>query len=237
MFPAASEMFAPLVFTLSVMAIVYTSLVALRQDDMKKLIAYSSVAHMGFVTMGIFTFTRQGIDGALFQMISHGFVSGALFLCVGVIYDRLHTREIAAYGGLVHRMPAYAMVFMVFTLANVGLPGTTGFVGEFLTLVGAFKVNTWVAFFATTGIILSACYALWLYRRIVFGALEKQSLMAMLDLNRREAAALLPLVALTIFFGFYPGPILDVFGGSVELLVKQVQAGLPAALHAASLAP
>src|SRR5690606_37463421 len=157
MFPIASEDFAPLVFALSVVAIIYTSLVALMQEDMKKLIAYSSVAHMGFVTMGIFTMTRQGIDGALFQMISHGLVSGALFLCVGVVYDRMHTREIAAYGGLVNRMPLYAFTFMVFTMANVGLPGTSGFVGEFLTLLGAFGTNTWVAFLATTGVILSAC--------------------------------------------------------------------------------
>jgi len=236
MFPLASEMFAPLVFTLSVVAIVYTSLVALMQEDMKKLIAYSSVAHMGFVTMGIFTMTRQGIDGALFQMISHGFVSGALFLCVGVVYDRIHTRQIDAYGGLVHRMPAYAMVFMVFTLANVGLPGTTGFVGEFLTLAGAFGVNTWVAFFATTGVVLSACYALWLYRRIIFGVLEKPSLMSITDLNRREAATLLPLVALTIVFGFYPAPILDVFASSVENLLRQVEAGLAVPSFAAMLA-
>ncbi|MGE4246854.1 MAG: NADH-quinone oxidoreductase subunit M [Parvibaculaceae bacterium] len=235
MFPVASETFAPLVFALSVMAIVYASLVALMQEDMKKLIAYSSVAHMGFVTMGIFTFTRQGIDGALFQMISHGFVSGALFLCVGVVYDRLHTREIAAYGGLVHRMPAYAMMFMVFTLANVGLPGTSGFVGEFLTLVGAFKANTWVAFIATTGVILSAAYALWLYRRIIFGVLEKPSLAAIPDVNRREVAAILPLVILTVYFGFYPGPILDVFGVSVDNLLRQVQAGLALPVNAAAL--
>src|SRR5204863_8648295 len=171
MFPHASEMFAPLVFTLSVVAIVYTSLVALAQEDMKKLIAYSSVAHMGFVTIGIFTLTQQGIEGAIFQMISHGLVSGALFLCVGVVYDRLHTREIAAYGGLVHRMPAYALVFMVFTMANVGLPGTSGFVGEFLTLLSAFLANSWVAFLATLGVILSAAYALWLYGRVMFGPL------------------------------------------------------------------
>jgi NADH-quinone oxidoreductase subunit M len=229
MFPSASEMFAPLVFVLSVVAIIYTSLVALRQDDMKKLIAYSSVAHMGFVTMGIFTLTRQGIDGALFQMISHGLVSAALFLCVGVIYDRMHTRLIDAYGGLVHRMPAYAMVFMVFTLANVGLPGTSGFVGEFLTLLAAFQVNTWLAFFAATGVVLSAGYALWLYRRVIFGVIEKESLKAMTDLSRREAAMLFPLVILVIFFGFYPAPILDVFGASVDNLVNQVVAGIEAA--------
>ena len=176
MFPLASQEFAPLVFALSVVAIIYTSLVALAQEDVKKLIAYSSVAHMGFVTMGIFTFTVQGVDGAIFQMLSHGIVSAALFLCVGVVYDRMHTREIAAYGGLVNRMPIYAVCFMVFTMANVGLPGTSGFVGEFLTLLGAFKANTWVAFFATFGVILSAAYALWLYRRMIFGPLEKPSL-------------------------------------------------------------
>ena len=173
MFPLASLEFAPLVFALSVIAIIYTSLVALAQEDVKKLIAYSSVAHMGFVTMGIFSFTVQGVDGAIFQMLSHGLVSAALFLCVGVVYDRMHTREIAAYGGLVNRMPLYAAVFMVFTLANVGLPGTSGFIGEFLTLVGAFKANTWVAFLATFGVILSAAYALWLYRRMIFGPLER----------------------------------------------------------------
>lgn len=237
MFPLASEYFAPMVFALSVMAIIYTSLVALMQEDMKKLIAYSSVAHMGFVTMGIFTFTRQGIDGAMFQMISHGFISAALFLCVGVVYDRIHSRDIAAYGGLVHRMPAYAMVFMVFALANVGLPGTSGFVGEFLTLMAAFEVNTWVAFLATTGVILSAAYMLWLYRRVIFGVIEKESLRAILDMNRREAAALFPLVILTIYFGFYPAAILDVFGASVENLVQQLTAGIDpgAALKAASL--
>jgi NADH-quinone oxidoreductase subunit M len=229
MFPLASDVFAPLIFSLSIVAIVYTSLVALMQDDMKKLIAYSSVAHMGFVTMGIFTMTRQGIDGALFQMISHGLVSGALFLCVGVVYDRMHTREIAAYGGLVNRMPLYALTFMVFTLANVGLPGTSGFIGEFLTLVGAFQNNTLLAFLATTGVILSAAYALWLYRRVFFGALEKPSLAYITDMTPREAAALVPLIVLTIFFGFYPSPILDVFGSSVESLMAGVRKSLAAA--------
>ncbi len=181
MFPVASHLLAPLVFWLSAIAIVYTSLVALVQEDMKKLIAYSSVAHMGYVTMGIFTVNQQGVDGAIFQMISHGFVSGALFLCVGVIYDRMHTREIAAYGGLVNRMPGYALVFMFFTMANVGLPGTSGFVGEFLTLMGIFQVNTWVAAVATTGVILSAAYALWLYRRVVLGDLIKESLKTITD--------------------------------------------------------
>ena len=178
MFPDASLYFAPFVFALSIIAIIYTSLVAMMQEDMKKLIAYSSVAHMGFVTMGLFTLTAQGIQGAMFQMVSHGLVSGALFLCVGVIYDRMHTRDIAAYGGLTNRMPLYAVALMVFTMANVGLPGTSGFVGEFLTLLGAFRANPWVAFFATTGVILSACYALWLYARVMFGPLEKPSLRA-----------------------------------------------------------
>ncbi len=230
MFPDASESFAPFVFVLSIVAIIYTSLVALMQEDMKKLIAYSSVAHMGFVTMGIFTMTRQGIDGALFQMISHGLVSGALFLCVGVAYDRMHTREIAAYGGLVHRMPLYAFIFMIFTMANVGLPGTSGFIGEFLTLVGAFASNTWVAFFATTGVILSACYALWLYRRVIFGALEKPALMHMPDITPRELLTLAPLVILTIFFGVYPAPILDVFAASVENLMSGLKTAQAASL-------
>ena len=174
------------VFLLSVIAIVYTSLVALVQEDMKKLIAYSSVAHMGFVTMGIFALNQQGMDGAIFQMLSHGFISGALFLIVGVIYDRMHTREIAAYGGLVIRMPVYALIFMLFTMGNVGLPGTSGFVGEFLTLAGVFQVNTWVAFVAAFGVILSAAYALWLYRRVVFGDLIKGSLKTIQDMDRRE---------------------------------------------------
>ncbi|MBV1693478.1 MAG: NADH-quinone oxidoreductase subunit M [Hyphomicrobiales bacterium] len=229
MFPLASQEFAPLVFALSVIAIIYTSLVALAQDDIKKLIAYSSVAHMGFVTMGIFTFNQQGIDGAIFQMLSHGIISAALFLCVGVLYDRMHTREIAAYGGLVHRMPIYAFVFMVFTMANVGLPGTSGFVGEFLTLLAAFKANTWVAFFATTGVILSAAYALYLYRRVVFGVLDKPALASIKDMNAREILVLGPLVALTIFFGVYPAPVLDVTQQSVKKLVASYQTAVKAA--------
>ncbi|EKF58507.1 NADH:ubiquinone oxidoreductase subunit M [Agrobacterium albertimagni AOL15] len=236
MFPLASDFFAPFVFTLSVIAIIYTSLVALMQDDMKKLIAYSSVAHMGYVTMGIFAANQQGVQGAIFQMISHGFVSGALFLCVGVIYDRLHTREIAAYGGLVNNMPKYALAFMVFTMANVGLPGTSGFVGEFLTLIGVFRVNTWVALFAATGVILSAAYALWLYRRVVFGALEKESLKSMLDLSTREKLTLYPLIALTIFFGVYPAPILDATAASVDNLVNNYSAALQAAQSLALIA-
>jgi NADH-quinone oxidoreductase subunit M len=226
MFPLASEQLAPFVFVLSIVAIVYTSLVALAQEDVKKLIAYSSVAHMGFVTMGIFTFTHQGLDGAMFQMLSHGLVSAALFLCVGVIYDRMHTREIAAYGGLAVRMPIYATCFMVFTLANVGLPGTSGFIGEFLTLLGSFRVNTSVAFFATTGVILSAAYALYLYRRIIFGALEKPSLASIKDMVPREIAVLGPLVVLVIYFGFYPSPILDVTNASVRKLVADYESAV-----------
>lgn len=236
MFPLASADFAPLVFALSVIAIIYTSLVALAQEDIKKLIAYSSVAHMGFVTMGIFTANVYGIEGAIFQMLSHGLVSGALFLCVGVVYDRMHTREIAAYGGLVNRMPKYAMAFMVFTMANVGLPGTSGFVGEFLTLLGIFQVNTWVAVFATTGVILSAAYALYLYRRVIFGVLEKESLKSILDLNRREQALLYPLVALVIFFGVYPAPVFDVMAASVDQLINNYQAALDAAAQPAQTA-
>ncbi|MBN9251934.1 MAG: NADH-quinone oxidoreductase subunit M [Mesorhizobium sp. 61-13] len=234
MFPLASEMFAPMVFALSVVAIIYTSLVALMQEDMKKLIAYSSVAHMGYVTMGIFAMNAEGIQGAIFQMLSHGLVSSALFLCVGVIYDRLHTREIDAYGGLVNNMPKYAVAFLIFTMANVGLPGTSGFVGEFLTLLGAFKANTWVAFFATTGVILSAAYALWLYRRVVFGTLTKDSLKGMLDLSGREKAILYPLVVLTIFFGVYPAPVFDATAQSVKALVTNVTASINAAQTAAA---
>ncbi|MBK8009287.1 MAG: NADH-quinone oxidoreductase subunit M [Rhizobiales bacterium] len=226
MFPQASELFAPMMFFLSVVAIIYTSLVALMQDDMKKLIAYSSVAHMGFVTLGIFTFSNEGVQAGVFQMVSHGIVSGALFLCVGVVYDRMHTREIAAYGGLVNRMPIYAAVFMLFTMANCGLPGTSGFVGELLALMAVFKANTWAAVFATTGVILSAAYALWLYRRVVFGALEKDSLKAITDLDRREILILAPLVILTILFGFYPAPVLDMSAAAVGNLVAQTKAAL-----------
>jgi NADH-quinone oxidoreductase subunit M len=233
MFPLASQDFAPFVFALSIVAIVYTSLVALVQEDLKKLIAYSSVAHMGFVTMGIFSFTVQGVDGAIFQMLSHGLVSAALFLCVGVVYDRMHTREIVAYGGLVNRMPLYAATFMVFTLANVGLPGTSGFIGEFLTLVGAFRANTWVAFLATSGIILSAAYALYLYRRMIYGALEKPSLRGITDMNYRELLVFAPLLLLVIFFGFYPAPLLDVTAVSVKKLVSGYEAAVRAAAAAA----
>jgi len=224
MFPVASDLLAPLVLWLSAIAIVYTSLVALVQQDMKKLIAYSSVAHMGFVTMGIFAMNQQGLDGAIFQMLSHGFVSGALFLCVGVIYDRIHTREIDAYGGLVNRMPAYALVFMFFTMANVGLPGTSGFVGEFLTLVGVFQVNTWVALVATSGVIFSAAYALWLYRRVVMGDLVRQSLKAITDMDLRERLIFAPLVAMTLLLGIYPSLATDIIAPSVTALVAQVEA-------------
>jgi NADH-quinone oxidoreductase subunit M len=234
MFPVASHDFAPLIFALSVVAIVYTSLVALVQEDMKKLIAYSSVAHMGFVTMGIFAATVQGIAGGIFQMISHGIVSGALFLCVGVVYDRMHTREISAYGGLVNRMPLYAMVFMVFTLANVGLPGTSGFVGEFLSLIGTFRVNIPVATLATLGAILSAAYALWLYRKVIFGALEKPSLARIMDLGAREIVVFVPLVILTILFGVYPKPVLDMSAAAVTHLFDNYNHAL-ATVKAAAL--
>ncbi|MBI1981753.1 MAG: NADH-quinone oxidoreductase subunit M [Methylocystis sp.] len=220
MFPDASTHFAPFVYALSVIAIVYTSLVALVQEDIKKLIAYSSVAHMGYVTMGLFTLNAQGMQGAIFQMISHGLVAGALFLCVGVIYDRMHTREIAAYGGLVNRMPIYAFVFMLFTMANVGLPGTTGFIGEFLSLAGAFQANSWVALIATSGVIFSAAYALYLYRRVIFGALDKASLMSIADLTPREIAIFAPLVLLTIYYGVQPQPILSATQASVDNLIQ-----------------
>ncbi|MBV9693863.1 MAG: NADH-quinone oxidoreductase subunit M, partial [Alphaproteobacteria bacterium] len=226
MFASASVSFAPLVFVLSIVAIIATSLIALAQEDMKKLIAYSSVAHMGFVTMGIFSLTHQGIEGGIYQMLSHGIVSGALFLCVGVVYDRMHTREIAAYGGLVKRMPLYAACFMVFTLANVGLPGTGGFVGEFLTMLGAFIHNTWIAIFAATGTILSAAYALYLYRRVIFGELVKPALQTIKDLSLREFAILAPLVVITIVMGVYPKPIFDVTSASVANLLAQNRAAL-----------
>jgi NADH-quinone oxidoreductase subunit M len=237
MFPDASAYFTPLIYTLSVIAIIYTSLVALAQEDVKKLIAYSSVAHMGFVTMGIFSFTVQGVDGAIFLMLSHGLVSAALFLCVGVIYDRMHTREIARYGGLVYRMPAYAAVFMVFMLASVGLPGTSGFVGEFLVLLGAFQSNTWAGFFATTGLILGAPYMLYLYRRVIFGELVRQELRSILDLSKRELAIFAPLVALVLWMGIYPKPFLDVFAASVDNIVTRYQSAQNAPPPAKPAAP
>jgi NADH-quinone oxidoreductase subunit M len=218
---------------LSVVAIIYTSLVALMQEDIKKLIAYSSVAHMGFVTMGLFAMTVQGVAGGIFQMISHGIVSAALFLCVGVVYDRMHTREIAAYGGLVNRMPLYAFAFMIFTLANIGLPGTSGFIGEFLTLLGTFHVNTWVSTLATIGTILSAAYALWLYRKVVFGKLTKPALFNIKDIGWREMIILTPLVVLTIVFGVYPKPVLDMSAVSVSQLIDNFQHAVSSVQQAA----
>jgi len=232
--PEASQYFAPLVFGLSCIAVIYTSLVALVQEDMKKLIAYSSVAHMGLVTIGIFVMNTQGVEGSIFQMLSHGIVSAALFLCVGVVYDRMHTREIAAYGGLVHRMPRYAFTFLFFTLASVGLPGLSGFIGEFLVLIGAFKANTWVAFLAATGLILGAAYALWLYRKIMFGELVKDSLKGILDMDRREIVIFLPLVLLTIWMGVYPNSFLDPIAPSVDKLIGDFNAAIKLA-HTASL--
>jgi NADH-quinone oxidoreductase subunit M len=229
MLPVASAELTPLIFALSVIAVIYTSLVALMQEDMKKLIAYSSVAHMGFVTAGIFAANAQGLQGALFQMLSHGIVSGALFLCVGVVYDRMHTREIAAYGGLVHRMPVYAAVFMLFTLASVGLPGTSGFIGEFLVVVGLFQVSTWVAALATTGIILGAAYMLWLYWRVMFGELVRAELKSILDMNLREKLVFAPLVLLVLWMGIYPSSFTTVFEASVDKLAQDYRADLRAA--------
>jgi NADH-quinone oxidoreductase subunit M len=223
MFPDASVAFTPLIYALSIVAVIYTSLVALAQEDMKKLIAYSSVAHMGFVTVGTFTLTVQGIEGAIFQMLSHGVVSAALFLIVGVVYDRMHSRDIETYGGLVHRMPAYALIFMVFMLASVGLPGTSGFIGEFLVLVGAFRVNTWVAALTATGVILGAAYMLYLYRRVIFGRLTKEALAKILDMSPREHLVFAPLVVLVIWMGVYPAPFLNVMHVSVGNLIKQVE--------------
>ena len=228
MFPEVSVMFTPLIYTLSIVAVIYTSLVALAQEDMKKLIAYSSVAHMGFVTIGTFTLTVQGVEGAIYMMLAHGIVSAALFLIVGVVYDRIHSRDISAYGGLVHRMPAYSLIFMLFMLASVGLPGTAGFVGEFLILVGAFKANTWVAALAATGLVLGAAYMLYLYRRVIFGKLTKDSLTAILDMNAREIAVFAPLVVLVIFMGVYPGPFLEIMHVSVTNLLTHVDTALKA---------
>ncbi|MDO5622534.1 MAG: NADH-quinone oxidoreductase subunit M [Paracoccus sp. (in: a-proteobacteria)] len=233
MFPVASDMLTPFVLWLSAIAVVYTSLVALVQSDMKKLIAYSSVAHMGYVTAGIFAANQVGVDGAIFQMLSHGFISGALFLCVGVIYDRMHTREIDAYGGLVNRMPKYALIFMFFTMANVGLPGTSGFVGEFLTLLGVFRVDTWVALVMTSGVILSASYALWLYRRVTFGELLKESLKTITDMTVRERWIFVPLVVMTLLLGVYPRLVTDITGPSVQALLTNYHQSLPVAVDAA----
>ncbi len=234
MLPDASVFFTPLIYTLSIIAIIYTSLVALMQDDMKKLIAYSSVAHMGFVTIGIFSMNQQGIEGGIFQMLSHGVVSAALFLCVGVVYDRMHSRLIAAYGGLVHRMPRYALVFMVFMLASVGLPGTSGFIGEFLVLVGIFQASTWVAVLATTGIVLGAAYMLWLYRRVVFGELVKAELKTITDCNRRELLFFVPMIAAVLVMGLWPDPLLDAMHVSVANLVEQTRGAATLALASGS---
>jgi NADH-quinone oxidoreductase subunit M len=228
MFPEASVMFTPLIYTLSVVAIIYTSLVALAQEDMKKLIAYSSVAHMGFVTIGAFTLTVQGIEGSIYQMLAHGVISAALFLIVGVVYDRIHSRNISDYGGLVHKMPAYSLIFMLFMLASVGLPGTAGFVGEFLILVGVFQVNTWVAALAATGLILGAAYMLCLYRRVILGALTKESLAAIGDMSLREKAVFAPLIILVIWMGIYPTPFLDVMHVSVEHMIGNIETALQA---------
>tara|TARA_B100000029_G_scaffold515491_1_gene622728 strand:+ start:891 stop:2384 length:1494 start_codon:yes stop_codon:yes gene_type:complete len=226
LFPVASEYFIPLVFCLSLIAIIYTSFVALMQEDMKKLIAYSSVAHMGFVTMGIFTMTPEGIEGSIFQMVSHGIISAALFLCVGVVYDRMHTREISKYGGVVSVMPKYAVVFMVFTLGALGLPGTTGFIGEFLILLGTFKVNFLVATIASLGVILGAAYMLWLYRRIIFGEITNTEVSKLVDLNRSEIIILSTLAFAAILFGFYPGPLLSTTSTSVDGLIELFNSNL-----------
>ena len=224
MFPLASEFFAPLIFTLSIIAVIYTSLVALAQSDMKKMIAYSSVAHMGFVTIGIFTMTEQGIAGAMFQMISHGLVSAALFFCVGVVYDRLHTREISAYGGVATVMPRYAVFFMFMMLASVGLPGTSGFVGEMLVLVGAWHASSWVAFFTATGLVLGATYMLWLYRRVMFGAILNDQVKAMEPMQMREFSIFLPLTFLVLLFGVYPMALLDVMAVSIQFVLDSLSA-------------
>ncbi len=224
MFPLASQMFAPLVFALSVIAIVYTSLVAFRQTDIKKLIAYSSVAHMGFVTMGIFAGNDTGVQGAVFQMLSHGLISGALFLCVGVVYDRMHTREIAFYGGLTNRMPWFAAIFLMFTMANVGLPGTSGFIGEILTMTGVYQVSTWAAFVAASGVILSAIYALTLYRNVMFGEIVNPALKTIADIDKRELALFVPLIVGTIWLGVQPGLVLNYTAASVEALTATYRA-------------
>jgi len=226
MFPQASELLAPLVFGLSVVAIIYTSLVAFRQVDIKKLIAYSSVAHMGFVTMGIFSGNLEGMQGAIFQMLSHGLVSGALFLCVGVVYDRMHTREIAFYGGLAERMPWYAATFMLFTMANVGLPGTSGFVGEITTMTGVYQASTWTAFLAATGVILSAVYALTLYRRVIFGTITNPQLATITDLDWREVVVFVPLIVGTLAMGIYPAMVFDLTQASANAVVSTYQAAI-----------
>ncbi len=237
MLPYASQQFAPLMFALGVIAVIYTSLVAIAQTDMKKLIAYSSVAHMGVVVIGTFTFNMQGIEGAMLQMLSHGIVSAALFLCVGVIYDRMHTREIARYGGLGDRMPGYALIFLFFTLASMGLPGTSGFIGEFMVLVGAFKVNFWVSLLGSTGMILGAAYALWLYRRIIFGSITRDDLRSILDVTPREIAIFTPLIFLTFWMGIYPSSFTQFFDASVGAMVDQHTAAIAATTKLAGVLP
>jgi len=226
LFPVASDYFTPLIFTLSIIAIIYTSLVALMQDDMKKLIAYSSVAHMGFVTIGIFSLTKQGLEGSIIQMISHGLISAALFLCVGVVYDRYHSRMISSYGGLVNIMPKYALVFMIFALAALGLPGTSGFVGEFLVLVGTFQINIFVAVLASLGVVLAAAYMLWLYKRVIFGKMASSEIKEMADLNKTEIYVFASLVFLTLFFGIYPEPLFNTIDISVNNLIDNYQTDL-----------
>jgi NADH-quinone oxidoreductase subunit M len=228
MLPDASVTFAPFMFTLSVVAVIYTSLVALAQEDMKKLIAYSSIAHMGVVTIGIFTFNVQGISGALFQMLSHGIVSAALFLVVGVIYDRMHTREISRYGGLGDRMPSYALVFMLFMMASIGLPGTAGFVGEFLVIIGSLQVNFWLALLGGMGMILGAAYMLYLYRRIIFGRITRDDLRNILDLSPREWVVFAPLIVLTLWMGIYPSSFTSFFDATVGAMVQNHTAALAA---------
>jgi NADH-quinone oxidoreductase subunit M len=222
MLPIASHYFAPLVMALSVIAIIYTSLVALAQTDMKKMIAYSSVAHMGYVTLGLFSFNQQSIDGAMFQMLSHGVVSAALFLCVGVVYDRLHTRDLGRYGGLVNNMPRYALVFMVFTLASVGLPGTSGFIGEFLSLLGAFRADTMFATLATSGLILGATYMLWLYRSVIFGPLDKDDVKAMTDLSSREIVMFVPMIVLVFWMGIYPSTFMHPMSAAIHQVILRL---------------
>ena len=223
MFPLASEYFMPLIYTLSIIAIIYTSLVALMQEDMKKLIAYSSVAHMGYVTLGIFTFTKQGIEGSIFQMISHGLISAALFLCVGVVYDRLHSRMISTYGGLVNHLPKYSFLFIVFALAGLGLPGTSGFLGEFLVLTGAFQKNYLVSMLATFGVVLGAAYMLWLTKRVIFGNTNNNEIKNLKDINNLEALMLITLAILVILFGFYPSPLIDTLNISVNNLINNYE--------------
>ena len=226
MFPMASEFFTPLIYSLSIIAIIYTSLVALMQDDMKKLIAYSSVAHMGYVTLGIFTFTKQGIEGSIFQMISHGLISAALFLCVGVVYDRLHSRLISTYGGLVNYLPKYSFLFLVFALASLGLPGTTGFLGEFLVLTGAFQKSYLAAMLAALGVVLGAAYMLWLTKRVIFGVTNNSEIKTLSDVNKLETIMLLTLAFFVIFFGFYPAPLMETFSVSVNSLIDNYQLAL-----------